>query len=115
MRNVTATANEKLLIKCYVTGYPIKSVSWYRGNKVKIERIEETFILRRFMYQQKKTVSFNFNVRGGIDMFKLFFSRTVLKKSKMDLFERNDDIENSMTSMRETVILNTGKPVLRTT
>lgn len=34
MRNVTATANEKLLIKCYVTGYPIKSVSWYRDNRI---------------------------------------------------------------------------------
>ncbi|XP_053408969.1 cell adhesion molecule DSCAM-like isoform X3 [Mercenaria mercenaria] len=33
MRNVTATANEKLFIKCYVTGYPIKSVSWYRDSR----------------------------------------------------------------------------------
>jgi hypothetical protein len=31
MRNVTATANEKLFIKCHVTGYPIKSISWYQG------------------------------------------------------------------------------------
>ncbi|WAR05588.1 DSCAM-like protein [Mya arenaria] len=34
MANITATANERLKIKCYVTGYPIAAVSWYRDGRI---------------------------------------------------------------------------------
>ncbi|XP_046582612.1 Down syndrome cell adhesion molecule homolog [Haliotis rubra] len=32
MKNVTATANEKLSIRCYVSGYPISKITWSKGH-----------------------------------------------------------------------------------
>jgi hypothetical protein len=31
MNNVTAVANEELVIQCHVSGFPVASVTWTRG------------------------------------------------------------------------------------
>ena len=33
MKNVTATANEPLSIRCYVTGYPVETILWWKGRQ----------------------------------------------------------------------------------
>lgn len=42
MRNVTGTANEPLSIRCYVTGYPIERITWWKeGLQLPINHLQQ--------------------------------------------------------------------------
>ena len=33
MKNVTAVAGEELVLRCYVSGYPVHSITWKKGQR----------------------------------------------------------------------------------